>query len=246
MRRHALVLALITGASACVSGTISTTQQPAPATASPAVPGGIRWFAAAAEQRAAYVQTYRFATATISRLAQGRSAGSWGVILDADETVLDNSDYEKSRVPFGGTYDSAAWTAWVQQGRAPALPGAARFTARVHEMGGKVVIVTNRTEAECAATRANLAQVAIAADLVLCRGATGDKNPRFQAVQNGTAQPGFPAIAVLEWLGDNIEDFPALKQTVRTLSDSALAHFGNDYFALPNAMYGSWQSNPRQ
>src|SRR4051812_45447115 len=98
MRRHALVLALISGAFACATSAIPAPQQPAPATApaanAPAVPGGIRWFAAAAEQRAAYVQTYRFATTTIERLAQGRSPGSWAVILDADETVIDNSPYE--------------------------------------------------------------------------------------------------------------------------------------------------------
>lgn len=250
-RRTAAAALAAASVAACAPAT-ATTPSPAPAPVSAPSRGAVgltndvHWARNAAEHRAIYLEVYRMAADRLPALVATRRDGTWGVILDADETVLDNSEYEVSRVPFGGTYDPAAWTAWVQQGRAPALPGAPQFTARVHELGGKVVIVTNRTEAECAATRTNLAQVAITTDLVLCRGATGDKNPRFQAVQNGTAQAGFPAIAVLEWIGDNIEDFPALKQTVRALPDSAFPHFGSDYFALPNAMYGSWQSNPKQ
>lgn len=246
MRRHALVLALITGASACVSGTISTTQQPAPATASPAVPGGIRWFAAAAEQRAAYVQTYRFATATISRLAQGRSAGSWGVILDADETVIDNSPYEIQQARLGVPYDSVSWDAWVKRGAARALPGAVDFTSRVHALGGRVVIVTNRDQMYCDVTRENIIRVGVPADEVLCRTdrVNGSKDPRFDAVRNGTAPSMLPPLDVLMWVGDNIQDFPHSTQAIRSAPDSALAGFGERYIVLPNPMYGSWERNP--
>lgn len=252
LRRTTALVGASVLVAACAPATAATptasapTPVSAPSRGAATLTSDVHWARNSAEHRAIYLEVYRMAADRLPALVATRRDGTWGVILDADETVLDNSEYEVSRVPFGGTYDPAAWTAWVLQGRAPALPGAPQFTARVHELGGKVVIVTNRTEAECAATRTNLAQVAIVADLVLCRGATGDKNPRFQAVQSGTAQAGFPAIAVLEWIGDNIEDFPALKQTVRTLPDSAFSHFGNDYFALPNAMYGSWQSNPKQ
>jgi predicted secreted acid phosphatase len=53
-----------------------------------------------------------------------------------------------------------------------------------------------------------------------------------------------PAIAVLEWVGDNMQDFPHLSQEIRNEPNDALAEFGDSYFALPNAMYGSWQANP--
>jgi 5'-nucleotidase (lipoprotein e(P4) family) len=197
-----------------------------------------------AEHRAIYLETYRMAGERLTTLASGRAAGTWGVVLDADETVLDNLEYEMDRIPFGGSFDPKAWTAWVRAGRAPALPGAAAFTSQVQKMGGRVVIVTNRDEAECPVTRENLRTAAIAVDLVLCKTTTDDKNPRFDAVQNGTAAPGFRAIAVLEWIGDNIQDFPRLTQSIRTEPDSAFSKFGESFFALPNPMYGSWQSNP--
>ena len=132
----------------------------------------------------------------------------------------------------------------MARGRAPALPGAVAFTGLVHQLGGRVVIVTNRDDSQCAVTRSNLALVAINADLVLCKAGTNDKNPRFDAVERGTASPGFPALAVLEWVGDNIEDFPHLSQAIRNEPDSAFSAFGSTFFALPNAMYGSWQANP--
>lgn len=240
-------------AAACMPAA-TTTPTPAQAPGTMGVPGqqsatlpnDMHWARNSAEHRAIYLEVYRAAGDRLRTLAAGRAGGSWGVILDADETILDNSEYERSRVPFGGTYDATAWTAWVKEQRAPALPGAVQFAARVHDLGGKVVVVTNRTQEECAPTRTNLTLIGFAPDLVLCKGATGDKNPRFESVQNGTASPGVAPIAVLEWIGDNIQDFPGLTQAIRTQSDSAFARFGDTYFVLPNPMYGSWESNPRQ
>lgn len=225
---------------------------PAPATAPVTAPAtapatatarDVQWSRVSAEHTAIFVETYRAAADRLVTLAAGRAPGSWGVILDADETVLDNSDYELARVPFGGSFDANVWDAWVAAGRAPALPGAVTFTSRVHQLGGKVVIVTNRSDKGCPATRANLDRVSIKPDLVVCKTDKDDKNPRFDAVQNGTASPDFPAIAVLEWIGDNIQDFPHLSQAIRNEPESAFARFGDTFFALPNPMYGSWQNN---
>jgi acid phosphatase len=243
-------LLLTLGVFACASATNAPSEAPAPAVsgaATAAVVGNsndVKWARASAEHRAIYLETYRAAAARLETLAASRQQGAWAVILDADETVLDNSEYEAGRIPFGGSFDSRTWALWVAEGRATALPGAVWFTNRVHELGGKVVIVTNRSEAQCPITRANLQRVSIPADMVLCKTATDDKNPRFQAVEDGSAVPGVPRLAVLEWIGDNIQDFPHLSQELRNEPESAFARFGESYFALPNAMYGSWQSNP--
>jgi 5'-nucleotidase (lipoprotein e(P4) family) len=221
------------------------TTAPTPVTAEPAtqLARDIHWARNSAEHRAIYLEVYRAAGNRLETLAAGRAAGTWGVILDADETVIDNSEYEKNNP---GPYNATAWDAWVSEGRAPALPGAPEFTARVRSLGGRVVIVTNRNDKYCDVTRRNLASVHITTDLVLCQTTTGDKNPRFDAVQNGTAAPGFPALTILEWIGDNIQDFPHLTQDIRNGSPDAFARFGDTFFALPNAMYGSWEKNPRQ
>lgn len=249
MRRIVFLVALAGGASACATASVPATQQPAPA-ATPAtsaqIPGGIRWFAAAAEQRAAYLQAYRYATAMIERASQGRAAGGWAVILDADETTIDNSPYEIQQARIGVPYDSASWDAWVKRGAARALPGVVDFTSRVHALGGRVVIVTNRDQQYCAVTRENILRVGVPADEVLCRTdrASGSKDPRFDAVQAGTSPSTLPPVNVLMWVGDNIQDFPHLSQAIRSAPDSALAGFGEKYIVLPNPMYGSWEGNP--
>ena len=239
-----VVLALSAVFSLACAPTPRVAATPASVASLPPSANDVKWSRTSAEYRAIFIGTYRAAAERLATLSAGHQPATWGVILDADETVLDNSEYELGRVPFGGSFDAPAWTKWVMEGRAPALPGAVAFTSRVRELGGKVVIVTNRNDAECPITRSNLDQVSIRADLVLCKTTTDDKNPRFDAVQNGGAAAGFPALTILEWVGDNIQDFPHLKQSIRDGSDAAFARFGDSYFALPNPMYGSWQSNP--
>jgi 5'-nucleotidase (lipoprotein e(P4) family) len=246
IERTALVMAM--AASACSSTT--TTMRPATPTAAavaPSVPADIRWARRSAEHRATYLQTFSVAGQKLAELARGLAPQSWAIITDADETILDNSAFEESRAVNNTPYSEELWGTFVRSQVSTALPGAVAFLGTVHALGGRVVVVTNRAEDLCAVTRSNLQKVGLTYDAVLCHPpapASGDKNPRFRAVQEGTAAPGMPALRVLMWLGDNIEDFPSLKQPIRTMPDSAFAHFGHDYFVLPNPMYGSWEKNP--
>lgn len=105
------------------------------------------------------------------------------------------------------------------------------------------MIVTNRADSLRADTRANLGIAGIATDLVLCLPpGEPDKNPRFERVQHGSAAPGLPALDVVEWIGDNLQDLPHLTQAARS-DPTALAEFGHRFFLLPNPLYGSWERN---
>ena len=211
-----------------------------------AYPTELRWFRTSAEYRALTLQTYRAAASQLGTASQGLASGSWAVILDADETLLDNSEYQKRLGATQGRYSDSSWAVWVREGAAPAVPGAVEFSRRVHALGGLVAIVTNRAQSLCDVTRKNLTDVGLQADMVLCQPpGVSDKNPRFQLIQSGTAMPGVPPLKVLEWVGDNIQDFPMLTQRARN-DPAALAEFGRRYFVLPNPMYGSWEKNPDQ
>ena len=250
-RTICLLLAASTLACAPAAGTVATTPRtsvPAMGTApgTDAIPASVRWFRTSAERRALSLQTYRLAAAALDRRSAGLAAGTWGVILDADETVIDNSPYQQELARRQATFDPATWNEWVMRGLAAALPGAAEFTRRVRERGGRVVIVTNREQSQCDATRANLQRVAIATDAVLCKTDPSNsfKDARFDAVANGTPPSPLPPLRVVMWVGDNIQDFPRLRQELRTQSDSAFAEFGDRFIMLPNPMYGSWERNP--
>jgi 5'-nucleotidase (lipoprotein e(P4) family) len=212
-----------------------------------AIPSGLHWYLTAAEKRAAYEQVFKLAGDRVAQLAANHARGSWAVIADADETLLDNSEYQLMLARSGQKYTEATWQSWARLRHAVATPGSRAFVERVLAAGGLVIVVTGRAEAICEDTRANLRSENLHVAAVLCSPqdpATGkillDKNPRFRAVQDGSAVTGLPALKVLAWVGDNIMDFPGLSQT----NAGPLAEFGDHFFVLPNPMYGSWATNP--
>lgn len=214
---------------------------------SPVAPLGldVRWYQRAAERRALAAQTYAAASAKVAAKVAAGAPASWGVVLDIDETILDNSPYQRARGELGLGYSPASWTAWVDQRAARPLDGALAFTQKVRQLGGKVVLVSNRMGVtECPQTEDNLRAVGVPYDAILCRppGTPSEKNTRFEQVRTGTGT-GLPALTVLAYVGDNIQDFPSLTQDVRTQPEAAFGAFGETLFVLPNPMYGSWEKN---
>ncbi len=249
MRRSLLLAALLV--SGCATA-VAPPPTPAPAatpSAAPAaaarLPNDVHWARNSAEHRAAFLQIYALATRRLEEIAPGLEAGTWAVELDADETVIDNSPYQKERAAIGQGFSKESWSAWVERRAAVPLPGAVGFLSRVHELGGKIAIVTNRDEEECPATQDNFQAQKIPFDIMLCKPAsTSEKEPRFQAVENGTAAPPLPPLRIVLYVGDNIRDFPDLDQDLRSGDDQAFEDFGARFFILPNPMYGSWERNP--
>lgn len=203
----------------------------------------VHWFRTAAEYRALALQVYRVAGDAVREAARDRPPGSWAVILDADETVLDNSEFERRIAETGQEFEEWMWSDWVREEAAVLVPGAGAFIGLVQELGGRVAIVTNRDEELCPATRRNLEALGVRPAAVLCERETGEKEPRFRMVQEGTAADGVPPLEVVAWIGDNIGDFPDLGQDLRDAPASAFEPFGRRYFVLPNPMYGSWMGN---
>jgi 5'-nucleotidase (lipoprotein e(P4) family) len=199
----------------------------------------IKWVRTAAEYEALVRQAYAVAQAQVEKEATGRAPGTWGVVLDADETVISNLTHQVERA--GQPYDETAWAAWVRRKEARALPGAAEFLNRVRALGGKIAIVTNRRQAVCADTAAVFEAERLVYDAMLCRTDGSDKNPRFQAVERGLPPSTLPPMAIVAFVGDNIQDFPWLSQAARGQGAQAFGEFGKRFFIIPNPMYGSWE-----
>ncbi len=241
------IAAMLT-AGACRSATpaVHTPQAGAPSQPSapaPTLPDSLRWVRDSAEYRAAALQTYRAASASVAAAAGSHKPGSWAVVLDADETVIGNLQYQIERAQARQPHTPESWRAWVARREATPLPGAAAFLGVVRDLGGRIAIVTNRLESECPDTEAVFKTHRLAYDVMLCRpdGGPSDKNPRFASVAAGTTKAGGPPLDVLVFVGDNIFDFPGLTQAVAKSNDAPLQPFGTKFFMLPNPMYGSWQ-----
>ncbi|MES2884718.1 MAG: HAD family acid phosphatase [Pseudomonadota bacterium] len=218
-----------------------------------AAPLQLRWYRDSAEQRALHLQTYFSASEQLKTMRAGaQGKRPWAVVLDADETVLDNSDYRWQRRHSLRSFTEDSWAEWVKQAEARLLPGAAAFIDKVQKLGGLVVIITNRSESLCQDTKRNLEKWNVRPNALLCRpeGTGSSKLGRFHAVADGSAlglsaaDQGDGAVQVMLYLGDNINDFPDASQALLKGGDAGFSEFGRRYFLLPNPMYGSWEQNP--
>ena len=198
-----------------------------------------------AEYQAVMIQTYALASDRLRSLVADKERGTWAVASDADETIIDNSPYAKDLLLSGQELTAGNWDAWVARRAAPPLPGAVQFLELVHELGGYITVVTNRKSEHCADTRANFRAFDIPFDVILCREDDRRKEPRWEMVEKGAASPDLPPLEIVLWLGDNIEDFPGLDQSIRLEDAAAFAKFGYQFFAVPNPTYGSWEENPQ-
>jgi len=184
---------------------------------------------------------------------------SWVVIMDADETVLDNSLNQTQRDKCGDTgFDNAVWESWVNAratpqsdpGMADDVPGAAAFTQGIHRLGGLVAIVTNRSVADDAVTKANLKRLHIWFDYEIGQdiGKPSDKANKLQrwkdAVTALGAQFHRPAKAEM-WIGDQVTDLAITDAAGMMTGAMSQANAGDgigvNRFIVPNPMYGNWK-----
>lgn len=191
-------------------------------------------------------QIYRMALGAVTTAARERAArtgGPWAVVMDIDETVLDNSTYELDRATYGLPFENVSWNAWVNRGEAGIVPGVIEFIAGVRRHGGRVVFVSNRDEAVRAATVANLQRFNLWTEndkICLATDSTYPKRVRRSEVVEGRGNcswAGTPT-PVLAFIGDQMGDFPATGESdIDAGKDEA---YGRRYFILPNPLYGSW------
>ena len=213
---------------------------------------GTLWMQTAAEYRVLSEATYRAAgTALREALANPAwtaateqtsdpSALPPAVILDLDETVLDNSRFQGEQTLRRVPYVPKLWTEWVRLQKATLLPGAGDFLKSARDQGVAVFFVTNRTLEEEPATVANLTALGVAAtaEEVLANrenGWTSDKTARRQHVAQ--------SYRILLLIGDDLGDFLPARLTPEERVEAAQKHtdwWGRRWFLLPNPMYGSW------
>ncbi len=167
------------------------------------------------------------------------------IILDVDETVLDNSAYQSWVVTKDTSYSSKTWAEFVNAEISTPTPGALELTKAAAEKGVAVYYVTNRKAPEEAATIANLKKYGFPyadAEHVMLRGEKKDwgsaKGTRRMAVAADHR--------IIMMFGDNFGDFVDdmggdIKGRLAKMDDYS-AYWGERWFMLPNPTYGSWES----
>ncbi|MBW3565245.1 MAG: 5'-nucleotidase, lipoprotein e(P4) family [Acidobacteria bacterium] len=209
----------------------------------------------AAEYEAVALQTFRAARSLVEEALSrpgwtalsGRSTGDLppAVIVDVDETVLDNSAYQARLILAGAEYDPASWKSWVDEAAAEAVPGALEFATWANSRGVTIFYVTNRDADEEPGTRRNLRSLGFpigSGDVVLTKGERegwgSDKETRREHVA--------ATHRVVLLIGDDLGDFVPRTWTDvesrRAIIERTRERWGTSWLVIPNPTYGSWLS----
>ena len=213
--------------------------------------GTVLFMQKAAEFRALAYQAFNlgrwqldadFDKKNIKTLPKAERKMTRAVVVDVDETVLDNSPHQaeliKNRMPFTNT----VWTAWVNRRQAKPIPGAVEFLKYANSKGVRVFYVSNRNEAEKQGTIDNLKAVGfpdVSDETVLIRTTESGKEPRRQSIA--------AKHRIVLLMGDNLNDFSNVferKSVADRFSEVERVKdlWGKRFIVLPNAMYGDWES----
>lgn len=184
---------------------------------------GTKWVAESKGWQDSARNAYREATDYVQAEAQKRPAGSWAVVLDIDETVLSNIDYQAMLERKGASFSYGSWRDWVEERSARPVPDVFAFMHRVQSLGGHVAFVTNRMDYEREATIDNLSSYGFVDGhdytVLLTRSwpdGSGNKNSRFEQVERQLSASERTAVTTIAYLGDQWTDRPdPMPQTAR-------------------------------
>ncbi len=199
------------------------------------------WFQQSAEMTACYRQAFNQAqNAVLSGLQNSNDDKPKAVIVDVDETMLDNSPFEVYLIQNNLDYSKDLWYEWVKMAIAEPLPGALEFAKFCQDTNVQVFYVSNRSVKNLTPTMQNLQAKGFPyADSthILLKDTTSDKTPRRNIVLQN--------YDVLVYIGDNLRDFDEIfKDRNSNFGKDAVNEnanlFGTKYIILPNPMYGQW------
>ena len=268
MRAH--VLAATLTAALSVAGCASMQPQPAAPTATVASAGAddnlnaVLWVQRSAEYRANTISLYRAAAARLDTalanpdwdaLAPAERAQAAplaglppAVIVDIDETVLDNTPYQARLVAGGGEYDDDSWAAWVEERKAEPVPGVLEFARAAHAAGVTILYLSNRAQHLQQATLDNLRAVGLPVkddSVFLGLGMQVEGCEQRGSEKLCRRRLAGRQYRVLMQFGDQLGDFVEVAtntpQARAGLLDAHQAWFGERWWMLANPTYGSWE-----
>ena len=211
-----------------------------------------------AEYRAACYQAYRLASLRLKEqlASDPKEALKPAIVMDLDETVLDNGGFQAMMIRSGLAYDQRLWDLWEEKhgDRVGLIPGAKEFILAAEAAGVQVCHISNRNDLYRAQTKKVLERLGIPVrdemQLQLATEKTGsNKTSRRENVEK--------AYRVVLYVGDNLRDFdekfrmekfdPAKPETIasgiegrKKAVDGDRESFGTKWIILPNPAYGEW------
>ena len=166
------------------------------------------------------------------------------IIIDVDETVLDNSSFQSRTILSGLSYPNG-WAKWVNESMATAVEGVYEFLHYANENDVKIFYVTNRLESFREPTIRNLKSLGLPFDdnlnsLIMRE----DEDVRDKTKRRKNIAENYRIVLLL---GDQLTDFISTKEAYVFHSDrKKLANkysdmWGSKWFMITNPTYGRWE-----
>jgi 5'-nucleotidase (lipoprotein e(P4) family) len=195
----------------------------------------------AAEYRALCFQAYNLAEMRLLDILKSNPEKP-AVVLDLDETVLDNSAFTAWQITSDTPFSEDDWAIWTSMAVAPEVPGVTRFLKLADSLGVTLFYVSNRDSAALHPTiknMRNLRMPQLGEEHFMLKTTTSGKESRRQAVRDA----GYNIVLLV---GDNLGDFhhrwDKQQNDVRNHRvDSLKNEFGQNFIVLPNTLYGTWE-----
>lgn len=183
------------------------------------------------------------------RLPKAEQKKPRAIVVDVDETVLDNSPAQACNLKYRQAFVLQDWYSWGEMRRAKAIPGAVEFLNYAVSKGVKVFYVSNRDrDPQLQPTIDNLKNVGfndVSAENVLLR----VKDDKGNNISTKTPRREFVSqkYRIVMLMGDNLDDFSDVfeRKTIADRfaeTDKAKDSWGKYWVVLPNAMYGTWEN----
>jgi 5'-nucleotidase (lipoprotein e(P4) family) len=201
----------------------------------------VLWTRTSGEYKALSFQAYNFAKISMDNAMKHRKSNKPKcVIVDIDETVLDNSAYYEYMVKEKKPLVWESWKNWLLTHSADTVPGAVNFLRYAASKNVEVFYVTNREEVFTEITMIDLKKYhfpdANLAHYFPSRGIY-NKDPRREEIAK--------THEILLLAGDNLSDFSSIfyskRDKVKDEVEIRKELFGIKFIVLPNSMYGNWK-----
>lgn len=263
LRRYIYALVLVTGSVATTYFVTDTTANVAPPRVQTKADteyqaGATLWMQKAAEYRALAYQAFNLARwqldadldkKNVKKLPKAEQKKPRAIVVDIDETVLDNSPAQAHGIKNREAFSLQRWFAWGEMRKAKAIPGAVEFLNDASSKGVKVFYVSNRdSDPQLQATIDNLKTagfIDVSTENVLLR----VKDAQGNNISTKTPRRDFvlQKYRIVLLMGDNLDDFSDVFEHKSVADrfaevDKIREDWGKRWIVLPNAMYGTWEN----
>lgn len=204
--------------------------------------GAYLWFQRSGEYRALCYQAYNLAKSKLDRELENKHNRKRAIVLDIDETVLDNSYSGADEIQRRQNWHQGSFNQWVAKKAAVGIPGARDFLQYAVSRKVEVIYISNRLTTQKEDTFENLSRLGIPVkkeNLYLLSDQWGKESRRLEVLKK---------YDVVLYFGDNLGDFHKdwdhkSSDERAALVDSHQKDFGEKFIIFPNPLYGDWEKS---